>query len=69
MSQVFLRHSLTNWSAKRSGASITVTGIDVETGRIERATLVSEIRVMELNGERGIFAEAGNGVYYRLLPN
>lgn len=35
---------IANWSAKRSGPTLTVNGVNLETGRVIKVTGVEEIR-------------------------
>jgi hypothetical protein len=48
---------LTNWMAKRSGATITVNGINVETTTVVRVSNVTAILAKEIDGRIAIVAE------------
>lgn len=56
-------HTLTNWTAKRSGPSLSITGTDRNTGKPVKLTGVAEITA---NGG-GIRAIARDGTRHQLI--
>lgn len=58
-----MHETLKNWSAKRSGAFITVTGADWQTGKTVKIPHVREI-VPAADGARAI---DGSGALHHLL--
>ena len=60
---------LTQWSARRSGATLTVTGLDVKDGRIIKYAGVTCIRAKQVEPDRSaIVAERGFDVDVELMP-
>ena len=54
---------LTNWSVKRSGAALTIDGVNQETGRPVKLTGVVTVE----RGVSGITAECNNGNLVELV--
>jgi hypothetical protein len=61
---------LTNWTARRSGATITVTGLNMDDGKsVARLAGVRSISAKEIDGRIAIVAAREFGEDVELLTN
>lgn len=59
---------LKNWTAKRSGASMTVKATDVETGEEVTLSRIMKLRGAVELGSASVLATSVEGATYELVP-